>query len=139
MGSMSILAVAGTPRDIAQATRFPENVRFGKVVKVPLPDGSGFGEFPDLSAYDREDFADFETKMEDSQLFPYMRQCVDAVLDFTTTNADRLEKLSFRNINSSISGMNTGGKVFVVAGFVDYQPMQIDKRQPLNLILGGNA
>ena len=131
MGSMSILAVAGTPRDIAQATCFPENVKFDKVVKIPVPDDHG--EFPDLSAYDREDFADFETKMEDSQLFPYMRQCVDAVLDFTTKHSERLEKLSFRNINSSISGMNTGGDVFVVAGCVDYQPMQIDKRQPLNL------
>ena len=139
MGSMSIIALSGTPKDLTRATCFPENVKFDKVVKVPLPDGSGFGEFPDLSAYDREDFADFESKMEDNALFPFMTQCVDAVLDFTTKHSERLEKLSFRNINSSISGMNTGGKVFVVAGFVDYQPMQIDKRQPLNLILGGNA
>ena len=125
MGSMSILAVAGTPRDIAQATCFPENVKFDKVVKIPVPDDHG--EFPDLSAYDREDFADFESKMEDNALFRYMTQCVDAVLDFTVKNADRLEKLNYRNINTTMAGMNTGGNVFVVAGFVDYEPLWAGK------------
>ena len=135
MGSMSILALAGIPRDLEQATQFPEDVKFDKVVKVAIPDDHGV--FPSLEGYDADDFENFETVMEDSQLMPYMTKCVDAVLDFTVKNSDRLALLNYRNINTRICGMNTGGAMFVVAGFVDYQPLQIDKRRLVNMI-GGN-
>lgn len=137
MGSFSIIAMAGTKNDLLTASAFPPDVKWDQVVKVEIPDGSGFGEFPDTSGYDADDFADFESKMEDHQLYPYMTKCVDAVLDFTAKKADGLAKLNFRNIHSSIHGMKTGGKMFVVAGFVDYQPLRVDKRRPLSLIIGG--
>ena len=137
MGTMSVIALAGSKRDLDLATQFPPDVKWDKIVRVEVPDSSGYGEFPDTSAYEAADFADFESKMEDQALFPYMTKCVDAVLDFTVKASVRLETVGFRNIHSSISGMKTGGKMFVVAGFVDYQPLVIDKRRPLSLIDGG--
>ena len=136
MGTISIIAMAGTKADLIHACRFPSDVKFDKVVKVEIPDSHGL--FPDLSAYDSADFASFESTSEDGQLHRYMTKCVDAVLDFTSKNTERLEKLNFRNINCQMHGMKTGGQIFCVAGFVDYQPLQIDKRRPLNLIIGGN-
>ncbi len=132
MGSLSIIALAGTRRNLEQATQFPPEVKWDRVIKVEVP--GDHGAFPDLSAYEREDFAEFESKMEDHQLFPYMTKCVDAVLDFTVKNAERLEKLCFQNIHSQMHGMKTGGDMFVVAGFVDYEPMRIDKRSPFSLV-----
>lgn len=136
MGSMSIIAMAGTTRDLEMASQFPPEVKWDRVVKVEIPDDHG--EFPDVSGYESKDFQEFESKMEDGQLFPYMTKCVDAVVDFTTKNAARLEGLNFRNIHSAIHGMNTGGNIFVVAGFVDYEPLRVGKGRPsLGLILGG--
>jgi len=133
---MSIIAMAGTRNDLLTASAFPPEVKWDQVVQVEIPDDHG--EFPDTSAYDREDFADFETKMEDDALFPYMTKCVDVVLNFTTKKADGLAKLNFRNIHGSMHGMKTGGKMFVVAGFVDYEPLRVGKGRPFSLIVGGN-
>ena len=136
MGSLSIIALAGTTRDLETASPFPHEVKWDRVVKVEIPDDHG--EFPDTSAYESADFAEFESKMEDHQLFHYMTKCVDAVLDFTTKNADRLAKLNYRNIHCAMHGMKTGGQMFVVAGFVDYEPLMVGKGRPsLQMILGG--
>ena len=132
MGTMSVIVMAGTARDLALASDFPPDVKWDKVVKIAIPDDHG--QFPDTSGYEMADFQSFETDMEDHQLFPYMTKAVDACLDFLNRNGDRLVKLNFRNIHTSMSGMNTGGDMFVVAGFVDYDPMMIDKRRPNQLI-----
>lgn len=133
MSTMSIIVLAGSDRDISQASQFPEDVSWDKIVKIVVPDDHGF--FPDTSGYEMADFQQFETDMEDTQLFPYMTKAVDACLDFLTKQGERLEKLNFRNIHTTMSGMNTGGSMFVVAGFVDYQPMVIDKRRVGQLII----
>ena len=135
MGSMSIIAMAGTTRDLEIASQFPPEVKWDRVVKVVIPDDHG--EFPDVSGYTAKDFEQFESAMEDAQLMRYMTACVDAVLDFTIKNANRLEKLSFQNILTRMCGMNTGGAMFVVAGFVDYEPLRVSKRRPILVNKGG--
>jgi hypothetical protein len=133
MGNLSIIAMAGTTRDLEIASQFPPEVKWDRVVKVVVPDDHGY--FPDVSHYEAVDFERFESTMEDGALFRYMAQCVDAVLDFTNKNTDRLTKMNF-TVHCAMHGMKTGGQMFVVAGFVDYQPLRIDKRRSLNLISG---
>ena len=136
MNSMSIIAMAGTKRDLMMASTFPPDVQWDKIVKVEIPDNHGC--FPDLSGYDMSNFHEFSSDMEDDALYPYMTKCVDAVLDFTVKKAVTMEALNFQDVSSSISGMNTGGAMFVVAGFVNWEPMRIEKKRPFLVSAGRN-
>lgn len=121
MGRLSVIALAGTKHDLAIAIQFPPEVQWDKIIKVEIP--GDHGDFPDTSGYEAEDFGDMESKVEDSQLLRYMQTCVDGVLDFVGKNSDRLARLNFQNIESTVAGMNTGGSMFVLAGVVSYEPM----------------
>jgi hypothetical protein len=132
MSQLSIIALAGTRRDLDEACKFPPEVKWDKIVKVVIPDDHG--SFPSLVGYESEDFAALESTCEDGQLYGYMQTCVDAVLDFVTRNSDRLSLLNFQNIKSTVSGMNTGGQMFVLVGFVTYEPMIVDKSRPFHVV-----
>lgn len=121
MGQLAIIAMAGTKEDLQIACQFPPDITWDKVVKIEIPDDHG--EFPDTSGYNLKKWAAFESNREDSQLHGYMQKCVDAVLDFVTRNSERLSTLHFKNIESIVTGMNEGGSIFVLAGFVNYAPI----------------
>ena len=131
MSQLSIIAIAGTQKDLEQACKFPPEVTWDKVVKVVIP--NDHGSFPDLSGYEAKNFAAMESSVEDGQLYGYMQTCVDAVLDFVSKNSDRLALLNFQNIKSTVSGMNTGGEMFVLVGFVSYEPIITSKSRPFHL------
>lgn len=107
MGNLSIIAMSGTKRDLQQAAQFPPDVKWDKVVLVEIPDDHG--EFPTTSGYTRKDFVNFESVSEDSQLYGYMKKCIDVVDDFLTKNDNQ-------TLIPTMVGMNEGGSVFILAG-----------------------
>jgi len=126
----SIIAITGRAREIDKI-HFPPGV-YDKIHKFPCPDDHG--EFPDMGAYETRaidengnviishDWEQFQSHMEDSQLYPYMLKCADAVTDYLTGEAELLERLGMSNIMTTMNGHKFGGRVFAVAGFVRYQP-----------------
>jgi len=141
----SIIAIAGAKRELDKI-KFPSNT-FDKVLKFPCPDDHG--EFPDMGAYESRtvdkdgnavvshDWKKFASEMEDSQLRPYMLKCVDAVMDYMTKEAEFLEKMSFRNIMTTMNGHKFGGTVFAVAGFVSYEALPFGRQNGNKIILVG--
>ena len=123
MGRLSVIALAGAKKELMVATSFPPEVQWDKVIQIEIPDDHG--DFPDLSGYTAKDYAALESVAEDGQLQGAIQKCVDAVLDYTDKNAQRLERLNFQDIKTTVAGMNTGGKVFVLAGFVSYEAADI--------------
>jgi hypothetical protein len=112
----SIIALSG-PQRMVEKMKFPDGT-YDKVCKFYIPDDHG--EFPDTSGYTRADWAEISSDMEDSQLWPHMQKCMDAVLDFVLSKGDTLEKLGMMNIKTDVNWPKQGGKVFAVTGFVSW-------------------
>lgn len=121
----SIIALAG-PQKIVEKIDFPS--MFDKVLKFYIP--GDHGEFPDTSGYTRDDWEKISLTMEDSQLWPHMKRCMDAVLDFVDSKNKILDKLGMVNIKTEIQWPRFGGDVFGVCGFVGWTalPAPLGKR-----------
>ena len=114
--SGSVIAVAGPDVFLKQMGLDELRNMFNKVRVFTIPDD--YGEFPDTSGYDRDDWETLESDMEDPALFKTMQKCLDCVLDYNNKKIKQLDKRGHRNIEGFLHTPKFGGRVFAVAGVV---------------------
>jgi hypothetical protein len=111
---ISVVAFAGAKRDL-DAIELPPNT-FNVVHKFEVPDDHG--DYPETAGYTADNWEQISGTMEDSALWPSMKHCMDAVLDFTLKKEEWLSQMGNINIKSFIQFPKWGGRVFAVCGFV---------------------
>lgn len=116
----SIIALAGPKRDI-ESIKPNIDKMFEKVIIFNIPDD--YGEFPDTTGYEADNYTEFVSDMEDSNLYPYMMKCIDAVDDYNSSRSTILEKLGYRDIEAILTAPKFGGKVWCVAGIIKAFPI----------------
>src|SRR4030065_2229844 len=108
----SIMALVG-PKNETNKIKSNMEKMFDKLVVFDIPDD--YGEFPDTTGYEADDYTQFESDMEDSNLYPYMMKCIDAVEDYNNSRSKTLEILGYRDIEAILTAPKYGGKVWCVA------------------------
>ena len=116
----SIIAIAG-PERLAKQTRAAilGEDKFNKVVCFAHPDD--YGDYPDTSGYERDDWESIELLDEDGNLYKYIMKCVDAVDDYVNKKykfaCDRFPG----QVEKNVHWPKEGGKMFFVTGHVTVQ------------------
>ena len=114
----SVIALAG-PQHLIDTATVNLGSTYHKVFKVHTP--RDCGEFPDMQGYESKDFREIELDSEDPHLHQYIIKCVDMVVDALEKRESVLEKLGVPDIESVVNGLNQGGPLFVIAGFVKHK------------------
>jgi len=133
MAHKAIIAVAGPTRETKGIKGVLLKEGFDEVHIFDVPDD--YGEFPDTTGYEREDWATIESDMEDPALFPFMTKCMDACLQFTLKWERTFDLLGHVHIENNLHWPKFGGKVFAVTGHItSFKPdMQALVNVPISL------
>jgi len=117
----AIMVLAGPKNLIDDVRKDPQlDTMFEKIVTFEIADD--YGEFPDTTGYNVDNFEKMESDVEDAALFPIMQKCIDAVIDFTTKRYAIADKLGYNNLERHIHWPKFGGKIFAVTGHVVCMP-----------------
>lgn len=113
----SIFVVSG-PDNLAKETRreILNQGLYDKVICFGHPDD--YGEYPDTSGYESEDWENIELLEEDSNLYKYMMKCVDAVDDYVNKKYKHACELYPGSVEKTIHWPKEGGKLFFITGHV---------------------
>ena len=117
---VSIIAIAG-PRPAIDQMAEELRMLYDQVVLFGVSDD--FGDFPDTSGYNRNDYEKIELHDEDPQLLLVMKNCLDAVDSYCDKKMRFLARMNFSDVRYDLQGNTLGGKIFALAGFVHYGPI----------------
>ena len=84
-----------------------------------------FGEFPDTTGYQDDNFGMLEAEMEDPGLWPYMQKCLDCVTDYIDKKYERAVQMYPGEIEKFVHWPRFGGKIFAVTGHVTVKAHKI--------------
>lgn len=113
----AILAVAG-PESEAKKARYDmlESGLYNKVYAFGHPDD--YGDYPDTSGYNDDQWESIELLDEDSNLWKYMQKCMDCVLEYVNKRYSHCCDMFPGSVAKHIHWPKKGGKLFFVTGHV---------------------
>ena len=111
----TVIAIAG-PKNLTGLIKDKLKELYDQIYIFDVPDD--YGEFPDTTGYTSENFEEFESEVEDSNLYPFMTKCIDAVMEYNNKRMNTLVNLGYIQVEGFLHAPKFGGKVFASAGIV---------------------
>ena len=89
-----------------------------------MPDD--YGNFPDTTGYLAQRWQDLKPEIEDSNTYPWMTKCIDAVVEFTNRRWGILDKLGYKGLGKVTLATRFGGRLFAAIGIVQARPPEYE-------------
>ena len=113
----AIIAITGPKPMVREARRnIMEHGKYNKVVVFPHTED--YGDYPDTTGYEDENWEQIELLNEDSALYKYMLKCIDAVDDYIDKKYKRMCDMFSGDVEKVVHWPKTGGPLFFVTGHV---------------------
>lgn len=90
-----------------------------------MPDN--YGNFPDTTGYLMERWQDLKPELEDSNTYPWMTKCIDAVVEFSNRRWGTLDRLGYKGLGKVTLATRFGGRLFAAIGIVQARPPEYEQ------------